>query len=278
MSIIRNLGLLGTLAVALVMGLAACQTSGTMTTIATDEPDATLTSWLAKPDGDGPFPAVVLMHGCGGLERNTPHQTVWRGLSRHAAFLNNNGYVTLIVDSFGSRGITDGCFGRNYNWALDQDAGFALDHLSTKSFVNREQIGFLGLSLGGGTALRSAGKTFVDTRIRSGRSIYAAVVAYYPYCGSVYSLLRPVLILIGASDDHVPVQRCHNLAKWYADYVELKVYPNTHHSFDLPIVGKGCVPGADGICHGTVMENPSARRDSQARVLAFFDKHLGISR
>ena len=237
--------------------------------------DVTLTSWLAKPDGDGPFPAVVLLHGCGGLERNTSHQTVWRGLSRHAAFLNDNGYVTLIVDSFGSRGIRDGCFGRNYNWVLDQDAAFALDHLSTLPFVNSRRIGFVGLSLSGGTALRLAQPYSVDRRLESGRSTYAALVAYYPYCQAYYSFSRPILILIGAYDDHVPAPRCRDLASSNADYVELKVYPDTHHSFDLPIVGKGCVPGADGVCHGTVMANSSAREDSQARMVVFFGKHLG---
>ena len=37
MSITKRLGLLGTLAAALVMGLAACQTSGTMTSLVTDK-------------------------------------------------------------------------------------------------------------------------------------------------------------------------------------------------------------------------------------------------
>ena len=109
MSIGARLGALGALFAALALGLAACQTSGTVTAIATDEPGPGPASWLAKPEGDGPFPAVVLIHGCSGTERNTAHQTVWRGLNRHAGLLNANGYVTLIVDSFGPRRITDGC-------------------------------------------------------------------------------------------------------------------------------------------------------------------------
>ena len=84
MSIAARLGAVGALIAVLVMGLSACQTQGTVTSIASDEADVTLTSWLAKPEGDGPFPAVVLLHGCTGTERNTPYQTVWRGLNRHA--------------------------------------------------------------------------------------------------------------------------------------------------------------------------------------------------
>ena len=95
MGIARKLGVLGTLAVALAMGLAACQTSGTVTSFVTDTGEEAFTSWLAKPAGDGPFAAVVLMHGCSGTERDTSHRTVWRGLNRHAVLLNDYGYVTL---------------------------------------------------------------------------------------------------------------------------------------------------------------------------------------
>ena len=154
MSITAKLGALGVAIVVVVMGLAACQTSGTVTSIATDEPDATLTSWLAKPRGDGPFPAVVLMHGCSGTERNTTHRTVWRGLNNHAALLNDYGYVTLIVDSFGPRGITDGCqTGGKYDPVQIGDANAASDHLAALPFVDAERIGFVGLSRGSGTAL-----------------------------------------------------------------------------------------------------------------------------
>ena len=154
MSLTAKLGALGAAIVVVAMGLAACQTSGTVTSIATDEPDATLTSWLAKPRGDGPFPAVVLMHGCGGTERTTTHRTVWRGLNNHAALLNDYGYVTLIVDSFGPRSITDGCqTGGKYHSVQVGDAQTAFDHLASLPFVDSERIGFIGLSRGGDTAL-----------------------------------------------------------------------------------------------------------------------------
>jgi hypothetical protein len=34
-------------------------------------PDATIDGYLSKPDGSGPFPAVVYVHGCSGLSTNT---------------------------------------------------------------------------------------------------------------------------------------------------------------------------------------------------------------
>ena len=52
---------------------------------------------LRPPDGDGPFPAVVLLHGCDGMHNDDPwvenHHLRW-------------GYVLLEVDSFGPRGMT----------------------------------------------------------------------------------------------------------------------------------------------------------------------------
>ena len=162
MSMTAKLGALGA-AIVLVVSLAACKTSGTVTVIATDKPETTLTSWLAKPRGNGPFPAVVLMHGCSGTERNTTHKTVWRGLNRHAALLNDYGYVTLIVDSFGPRGIADGCrTGGKYDPVQIGDAHAAFDHLASLQFVDGERIGFVGLSRGSGTALRLPMPYFVE--------------------------------------------------------------------------------------------------------------------
>ena len=46
---------------------------------------------LYRPDGPGPFPAVVALHGCGGIG---PH------LHRWAQTLQQWGYVALLVDSF----------------------------------------------------------------------------------------------------------------------------------------------------------------------------------
>ena len=276
---------IGALVAVMAFGLAACQPQGTATPIATDETNTPLTSWLAKPEGDGLFPAVVLAHGCSGLERNTAHRTVWRGLERHAALLNENGYVTLILDSFGPRRITDGCqTGGKYYSLQVNDAHAALDHLASLPFVDSDRIGLVGLSLGGGTALRLALRGYTHHRTASGQETYAALVAYYPWCEAAwaFSLDRPVLILIGADDNWTPAPRCIALDSLAGKTInrpvlELKVYPNAHHSFDLPMQGPYTVEGMPGVFH-TVQGNGSARRDSQERMLAFFDRHLGVAR
>ena len=58
--------------------------------------------YMAKPPGPGPFPAVVLLHGCGGF-----HSLMLSWADRLARF----GYTALAVDSFGPRGIDEQCSG-----------------------------------------------------------------------------------------------------------------------------------------------------------------------
>jgi poly(3-hydroxybutyrate) depolymerase len=59
---------------------------------------------LYKPEGNGPFPAVVVLHGCAGID---DHFRAW------AEQLKKWGYVALIVDSFGPRGVDRVC-GHSY--------------------------------------------------------------------------------------------------------------------------------------------------------------------
>ena len=269
---------IGVLIVVLGVSLSACQPQRQVT-------DTGLNMWLFKPEGEGPFPAVVLMHGCGGLERDTSHRTVWRGLRGHASKLNANGYVGLIVDSFGPRGLTDVCQFPRKGYAPQYiDAHAAFDYLASLPEVDSNRIGFVGQSLGGDTALELSQGSSVDSRAASGLGTYAAVVAYYPWCENHYahSLRRPVLILTGAKDDWTPAARCRDLdhvARGWGSkhFLDLEVYPDAHHSFDLPMGGPYYVEGQRGGRH-TVQGNHAAGRDSQARMIEFFDHHLAAAR
>jgi len=61
------------------------------------------TGILTKPEGNGPFPAVVLLHGCGGIQDGNTRSEAW------SKRLVNWGYTTLQVDSFGPRGVKSVC-------------------------------------------------------------------------------------------------------------------------------------------------------------------------
>src|SRR5258708_3798296 len=59
-----------------------------------------LTGRLALPQGPGPFPAMIVLHGCNGLSQQV---TDW------AVRLTGWGYAALVLDSFGPRGAGDIC-------------------------------------------------------------------------------------------------------------------------------------------------------------------------
>ena len=64
-----------------------------------EAPHTTIKGYLSKPDGSGPFPAVVYVHGCSGLSTDTR--------KRIAERLTAWGYISFVVDSFASRGIKE---------------------------------------------------------------------------------------------------------------------------------------------------------------------------
>jgi dienelactone hydrolase len=96
----------------------------------------------ARPDGEGPFPAVVVLHGCAGYFGTMPTL---------ADRLKSWGYAALAVDSLGPRGIADQCGALFIEQAIDAYA--PLNYLSRQPFVDPGRVAVLGFSMGGGSAL-----------------------------------------------------------------------------------------------------------------------------
>mgnify|MGYP003576527818 CR=1 FL=1 len=212
-----------------------------------------ITGVLRKPDGDGPFPAVVLMHGCGGVQ---PGNESW------ARLLTSSGYVTLLVDSFGPRGLTEICtnFGRLGVSQRTLDAYGALDYLRSLPFVAPGRVAIMGWSHGGSVVLAA---TWERSRPPDGG--FRAGVALYPYCEHYSRFYAPLFILIGGADDWTPALLCEVLKGHPA--VELKVYGGAPHSFDNPGRPRrylGHALGYDG----------TATADAHQRVKEFFGRYL----
>src|SRR5664279_885697 len=106
----------------------------------TGAPAATIEGYLSKPDGSGPFPAVVSLHGCDGLSENER-----KGIAR---LMTGWGYVSLAVDSFATRGIKDACTQLMPALMLSRqgDALGALSYLSNLPFVDPQRIAIMGAS------------------------------------------------------------------------------------------------------------------------------------
>ena len=225
---------------------------------------------LKLPDGPGPFPAVVLMHGCGGiLEAHI----------RWASELNAAGFATLIVDSFRPRSILNVCKGDTTSTGYSQrafDAHGALAYLQARPDIEPDNIGVIGWSHGATAALEAVSEGVAISRLETS---FSAAIAFYPYCLSDRNISSPTIILIGENDDWTPPEPCEDLAdrnrsNGSTGSVEVITYPAVYHSFDKPEVSDGFfVEGPLGIRH-LMKYDRQAHDDSIRRVKAFLSQHV----
>lgn len=261
--------------------LSACAGDGDLVTFtnANQARPETIEAYLSKPEGPGPFPAVMLFHGCTGLGK-AKNGASWRGANRHAAVLRSAGFVSLIVDSHGSRGIglpeawvTSCIEGKGFTERTD-DAFGALDFLEGLPYVARGKVAAVGFSQGGAVVMRLLGG--YQGRTRGQR--FAAGVAYYPACsgwavGNATAYHVPLLIFMGSKDKGADSCRFRvEEAKRRADYEggilpELVIYEGAYHAFDMPV-------RVQGTPIGMVASDPGALRDSQRRMVEFLKKHF----
>ena len=241
--------------------------------------DASLEGEMFLPKGKGPFPAVVSLHGCGGLSGKDG------GLSpRHADWakrLTDAGFVVLFPDSFGSRDIEGQCRAserevRAYRERIG-DALAAAAYLKTRADVKPEAINLLGWSNGGSTVLY----TLREMAKREGEQSFAKAVAFYPGCrvplerGNWHTRV-PFLLLIGEADDWTPAEPCKRLvgdAEAAGEPASIVTYPGAYHDFDHPglaiHVRRGLAYTAHGNGRAHTGTNIAARADAITRVMAF---------
>jgi dienelactone hydrolase len=218
---------------------------------------------VIKPGGDGPFPAVIGLHGCAGLRAGglDARSADWAGRLVAAGFL------VIFPDSFGSRGMGSACATRdrvvNASGRVADVAG-AADWLRQQPFVQARRIAVIGWSNGGGTALRAAAL--------AGTS-YSAVIAFYPGCRTLLQAgwrpRVPTTILQGGADDWTPAAPCAALAAASgARYLE---FPGAHHDFDHPgltLRQRRAATAQNPSGQATIGTDPAARAGAMQAVMA----------
>lgn len=211
----------GVLTSILYSGAVAAQTVPKVTQVSFASMDGTTTlrGFFYKPTtGKGPYPAIVMMHGCGGAYSKTskgvtltattieatPTTYINSQYRDWAAWANGQGYALLLVDSFGPRGQALGVcdieqedrpadISDVYRRPLDAYGAlkFLKDNAANTSYaINADRVALVGFSHGGSSTLSTVADTGPSTWHSNVLGAnpglvggFRVAVSYYPGCG-----------------------------------------------------------------------------------------------
>jgi dienelactone hydrolase len=247
---------------------------------------------LLKPDGEGPFPAVMLSHQCGGLvfSKTNPLAANWSMLQWAKRF-HDAGYVTLLIDFMGSRGAQQVCQGPQSGVTFGRtvkDFYQSADYLRKLSYVKSDQVAMVGFSQGALIALFNNSKSFRE-EFRQSRG-FDAYVSFYPPCRIMSlppnrfsidvvqkDIEKPHLFLLGGADNETPASDCEVLLapiRASGKPVQLFTYPEQTHCWDCKSLDGFSKPGRLGTVKYTYSE--AATLDSFKRTKLFLSEVLKL--
>ncbi len=227
---------------------------------------------LITPLGQGPFPTVVLMPSCAGVNV---------ALEARAKELLAANFAVLAVDSYGPRGKNHLDCGPMFMSVL-LDTFDALQHLQKFEAVNKQRIFVAGWSTGAAGALFSSSpsgsqENGVTLRFRAAVSHYANCMYQDAPKAVPAPVLRrdtdhPLLMLIAETD--VAVSNCFPLLeemKATNNPVEWHVLKGAAHLWDRPDDTRGS--RKNGFGQTIVLRySPEATLDATQRTIEFFNR------
>jgi dienelactone hydrolase len=269
------------LATAFLMMLAATCAAGAASLPAPHQVDipsgsVTLHAQLFKPDGEGPFPTVIALHGCDGLGGHS--EPVLSRYRDWAEQLLKTGHAVLLPDSYGSREVGPQCQIRERERRVQARRERVADitasrlWLAQQSWVARDRISLVGWANGGSALLWAVRPQSLS---KSGEADFRSAIAFYPDCrassGLGWSTRVPTLVLIGAKDDVTPPAACRQMvdgAHGRSALARIIVYPEAFHDFDRANLPPHAIPASDAAApeRGHIGTDAEARADSQQRV------------
>ena len=234
----------------------------------------TLHAQLYKPDGDGPFPTVIALHGCGGLGgQSEPVLPRYRDWTEQ---LLKTGHAVLLPDSYGSRELGPQCRAKERRVLARRervaDVNAARQWLLQQPWTARDRISLIGWANGASAVLWAVRPQLAS---RSLESDFRSAIAFYPDCrissGLGWSTRVPTLLLIGAQDDVSSPAACRQMvegARGRSALVQIVVYPGASHDLDRANLPLHAIAGSEAELPegGHVGSDADARQDAQRRV------------
>lgn len=193
---------------------------------------------LFLPPGDQKVPAVVLVHGSGGLY--SAELDYW------PRQFNAAGIAVFVIDMFGPRGVRSTADDQSaVPFSADiADSFAALRLLATHPRIDAKRIAAIGFSRGGTAVLRSAVEPIIASqKLPDGLQFAAIVPVYSGGCSGIFRLVvrpgvfskAPMLFVHGSADDYAPMAPCQDYAERIraaGTPVEFAVIEGAHHKFD----------------------------------------------
>jgi dienelactone hydrolase len=210
-------------------------------------PAVNISGQLTVPERGGRVPAIIITHGAGGISAS---EETWAGE------LRSQGLAVFVVDSFTARGIKQSPSESELSRVGQvYDVYQALMLLATHPRIDRERIGLMGMSRGGGLTVAAAMVRSLKAQIPNGPEFFAYLAIYPTLIRTLeYGMLasRPIRIFSGTADEVNSIAMLRAFTEQQrAAGAEIKLfeYGGAHHAFDNPRIGrplvvKGLVEGA----------------------------------
>lgn len=233
--------------------------------------DIRVDGYVNRPQGAGPFPAMVLLPGCDGLARSIFDWADW---------FTRLGYVSVAVDSLTPRKLTSGCFSQGLHPSDQETAGDAygaLAYLRSQSFVDGQRIGLAGWSRGGAATALAAGKAFA-AQAQPTSAPFRLAIAFYPVpCALAEDTEIPLLVLVGALDDFHEAPECvvrhQRLLRLGRTNVDVHLYAGAYHDFDNVHADPPSVFRTGSGVH-RAQYDPAAAQDARNRIQKLLSEYM----
>lgn len=212
-----------------------------------------VSAYFTLPPGDGPFPALIVIHEWWGLND-------W--IRYNADAFANKGYAALAIDLYRGKSTKNSDEAHELMRGLPsdrvtKDLQAAYSFLQNNTKVDRNRIGVIGWCMGGGYALQA---TTILPKLKATVMNYGSL---FSDPANVKKVGCPLLGIFGETDRRIPIIDVQNFEQALKDAKKenkIIIYRNVGHAFMNP-------NNKDGY-------NPEITERAWRETFTFLEKHL----